>query len=256
MKNIITPSFMIIPSMACQASCKYCFGPNEGEIINEKTAQQVIRFVSSIVNETSQKKVSITFHGGEPLIAPYSIWEILLTGLSDKLIGLETKLSIQSNLWKLDDKFSKLFGKFNVSIGTSLDGDKILCDRTRGNNYFENTFQGIKKAREHGLDVGAIATICKSSLSNWKGIIDFYIRNGISLNIHAALPILKNKSNENNYLTKEEYEKLIIDMYEYYIINRKSISISTLDNYVKGIVNRDPEVCSYGVPQKLDKKIG
>jgi uncharacterized protein len=40
-----TPAFMIVPSLACQASCKYCFGPHRGAVMDERTATETVRAV-------------------------------------------------------------------------------------------------------------------------------------------------------------------------------------------------------------------
>jgi len=46
-----------------------------------------------------------------------------------------------------------------VSVSTSLDGGREICDSQRGAGYFDKTMAGIRLLRENGLDVSAIATI-------------------------------------------------------------------------------------------------
>jgi uncharacterized protein len=51
-----TPTFMIVPSLACQASCKYCFGPHRGAVMDERTASETVRFIRSIAEETTSNR--------------------------------------------------------------------------------------------------------------------------------------------------------------------------------------------------------
>ena len=34
------PEMMILPSLSCQAGCKYCFGPHKGAVMDERTARE------------------------------------------------------------------------------------------------------------------------------------------------------------------------------------------------------------------------
>ena len=124
----MSPGFMIVPSLSCQASCKYCFGPHTGPAMDRVTAGETVRFIHSAAKECGLEEISVIFHGGEPLLASFAVWETLLEGLSRSPDGIPVSFSVQSNLWRLDEQFLQLFEKYRVSIGTSLDGPRELCD--------------------------------------------------------------------------------------------------------------------------------
>lgn len=238
------PSFMILPTMSCQANCNYCFGPFKGATMSKEVAEQSVDFINSITTDTKQNKASITFHGGEPLLAPISIWQYLLKETESKLTGKKISWNIQSNLWNLDDEFATLFREHNVSIGTSIDGDQRECDVNRGYGYWQKTMNGIAKAREYGLDIGGIATISRKTKENWKEVVDFFIQQQINMNLHPALSSQRIKDDQYA-LSVDEYSSLIKEMYPYYIKHRKNISISTLDTFCKSCVNGNADVCSF-----------
>ena len=96
------PTFMIVPSQSCQAGCKYCFGPHQGPQMDVRTAEETVGFIHRIAQELDMPGISVIFHGGEPLLAPYEVWEILLEGLSNPACGIPVSFHIQSNLWRLD----------------------------------------------------------------------------------------------------------------------------------------------------------
>ena len=239
-----SPSFMIIPSMACQASCIYCFGPHKGISMSESVAEKTLDFIAAIAEETEMKKVSVIFHGGEPLLAPFSVWEQILHGLPVRMPQKEIRWSVQSNLWALDDSFCKLFRTHNVSVGTSIDGPKEICDSSRGKGYWERTMDGIALARRNGIDVGAIATLTNNTALQWKELVDFFISKNLNLNLHPALNPL-GKLDSELCLSTEDYANLLAELLPYYIQHRKQLSISTIDNFVKACVHGDGEVCTF-----------
>jgi len=61
---------MLVPSLACPAECSYCFGPHRGPVMSAETMEATLDFLARIVAETGQRKVKVTFHGGEPLTHP------------------------------------------------------------------------------------------------------------------------------------------------------------------------------------------
>jgi len=56
---------MLVPSLACPASCIYCFGPHEGKVVmNRKTIESIVQWQNTLYEKDP---LEITFHGGEPL---------------------------------------------------------------------------------------------------------------------------------------------------------------------------------------------
>jgi uncharacterized protein len=234
---------MVIPSLACQASCKYCFGPHEGAVMDERTAKQAAAFIHNIAQQTEAKKITITFHGGEPLLAPLAVWEVLLGSIEERLRGYQLQLGLQSNLWQLDDCFIELFAKHQLSIGTSLDGPEQLCDLNRGQGYFARTTAAMQRARDAGFAVSAIATMTRQTLLQATTVADYFCDQGTPMVLHGALAAL-DKSNSDFALSADEYAQLVIGLYPWYLENRKLIQIETLDHYLRGIVYGNPGVCT------------
>ena len=240
---MITPVFMIIPSLACQAECKYCFGPHKGAVMDERTAKETVAFIHSIAAQTATKELSIIFHGGEPLLAPIDVWRVLLAEIKTVLAGYVVKLNLQSNLWNLTADFLSLLRENNVSIGTSVDGPRELCDVNRGVGYFDKTWTAIQKANAAGCSVSAIATVTKQTLPYALEVVKFFRNNGLSLVLHGALASMDDKTSPFA-LTSDEYAGLFKELYPWYVKNRKHIQIDTLDHFVRGVVRGEPGVCT------------
>jgi len=71
-------------ALACPAECSYCFGPDNGPSMSAETMDAALDFMARIVGETNQKKVKVTFHGGEPLMAGHALWDRALEGLETR----------------------------------------------------------------------------------------------------------------------------------------------------------------------------
>ena len=237
------PSFMILPSMSCQASCTYCFGPHRGPVMDEPTAEKAVDFVASAAAECAMDSIRVVFHGGEPLLAPIGVWKILLSGLDELKSTYRVELSVQSNLWALSDEFISLFRQYGVHLGTSLDGPKGICDMNRGAGYYEHTMGSIFKAREHLRNVGVISTLTKDSLKDLTGIMEFFRDHELTPVLHCAVKAL-GKENCGNELTAGEFADALIFLYGWYVKNRKYIRIPTLDHYVKALVHGEVSVCT------------
>lgn len=145
----VQPHFMLVPSLACPAECSYCFGPHQGPIMSPATMEAALDFVAKIAEETNQRKVKVTFHGGESLQAGHEIWRQALEGLSRRLGRGRLEVGLQSNLWPLDDEFCRLLAEHKVEIGTRLDGPEAINGRrtrtgaltTRGGRLFPSPSQ-------------------------------------------------------------------------------------------------------------------
>ena len=238
------PTFMILPSMACQASCTYCFGPHEGAIMDKEKAKQTICFIRHIADQCEGDQISIVFHGGEPLLAPLSVWKTLFSQIKYLLRDYKVQMSLQSNLWAMDDELLALFVENEVAIGSSIDGPEDICDISRGEGYFAKTFPNVQKCSSKLQSVSAIATISKQTLSRVEEICAFFRDGRMPLVLHGAVPSYQSK--ENIYaLTPKEYSEMIQNLLPWYVENRKKMRITTLDNYIELCANGSTQVCTF-----------
>ena len=238
------PNFMIVPSLACQAACKYCFGPHKGAVMDERTARETVRFIQSIAAETSARNLNITFHGGEPLLAPVNVWEVMLNEIQTRLQTYRLNLNMQSNLWNLDDRYLQLLREHHVSIGTSLDGPPEICDMNRGKGYFARTWASVKKANASGCSVSAIATVSRQTLPHVQDIAKYFRNNSMPLVLHGVVAGM-DAAEAPCALTPAEYAGMIKELFPWYVKNRKNIKIDTLDYFARGIVTGNPGVCTF-----------
>ena len=133
---------MIIPTLGCQCSCKFCWG---SESTKEIMDINVIDDIISWLKDFRDDKVHFTFHGGEPLLAGYDFYSEALEKLSN--IDNVEGFSLQSNIWLLSDELIDLFLKYNVVVSTSIDGPEEINDYQRAQGYFKKNHVMISKSK-------------------------------------------------------------------------------------------------------------
>ncbi|MHB1160837.1 MAG: TIGR04083 family peptide-modifying radical SAM enzyme [Chloroflexota bacterium] len=233
---------MIAPSLRCPAGCAYCFGPHEGgSPMRHETLEAVGRWLGA---GDGRDALDITFHGGEPLVPGTSFYRLALPSLCAG--RPRVRFAIQSNLWLLTDELCTIFREYGVSIGTSLDGPEHVNDRQRGRGYFRRTMSGIDRARRHGLAVGCICTFTAQTAPHAEEVFDFFLREGLSFTIHAALPSLRYPEARGWTLSAEAYGELLIGMLDRYLANLGEIRIGTLDSLCRSISVGQGGICTFG----------
>jgi len=94
------------------------------------------------------KKLSIIFHGGEPMMQPMEDFIYLTEKLLQIVPRENLELSIQTNATLVTSKWIDLFNKYKIQVGVSIDGPKEYHDKYRvdhyGNSSHEREERGIK----------------------------------------------------------------------------------------------------------------
>ena len=251
---------MLVPSLACPASCAYCFGPHAGgKTIGRETLEAVVEWQRALGAEPDgddhrghsgrrpgNGTLEITFHGGEPLVPGAAWYREVLPLLRDGLAPRRVRFAAQSNLWLLTDELCELFREYGVSLGTSLDGPEAINDAQRGSGYFAKTMAGIERARAHGIDVGAICTFTAGSVAHAPEIFDFFLGEGLNFSVHAALPSLRYPEAGRWSITPEAHGELLVGLLDRYLENLTRVRISTLDSMARSVSAGRGGICTFG----------
>lgn len=239
-----TPTFMILPSLNCNANCKYCFSDHQSKFMTYHVLDETITFITKVALETDASKINIMFHGGEPLLLPYEFYLYAFDQFDKLLPHLQVSYSLQSNLFNITDQLMTLFNKYRVNIGTSIDGPENICDTNRQNGYFKKTLKGVNVVRNSGQNVGAIATITQQTKNDIIEIAKYFRNDSINFSLHAAIKNINN--NDDEYALKaQDYSDLLLELLPWYIKNRHYVKISTFDDFVTMIVNQSPSSCTF-----------
>ena len=123
----------ICPTMGCNFDCPYCFEDHRPEKMSGKTQDDVITLAERIIEHSGTKNLSVSWFGGEPLLAPE-----IISSLSKRLIalceerGIKYKAGIVTNGYLLDQKTADMLGEAKVTYAQiTLDGIGEAHDATR-----------------------------------------------------------------------------------------------------------------------------
>jgi len=233
---------MLIPTLGCPANCKYCWSSEEGSpMMSLETVREVVEWLKDFQDE----QVTVTFHGGEPLLAGPDFYREALPMIAEGAAHLSPTFAIQTNLWKMTPELAKIFAAYQVPIGSSVDGPRAINDIQRGEGYFDKTMAGCRIARENGLGVKFICTFTCDSVKQKDEIISFFLRNDLTLKLHPALPSLRDRNPERWALAPEEYGKLLLYLLDQSLEHLNDIDIMNINDLVKCVFTRRGNVCTF-----------
>jgi sulfatase maturation enzyme AslB (radical SAM superfamily) len=162
----------------CNLNCDYCYVFNMGDqswkdlprLMSDEVVMSTIDFIGN--NFTENDEVSITFHGGEPLMyGPKPILNFINQAVAKP--GMPNlSFSLQTNMFGNNViPWLKELHNSGVQISASTDGDRFSMDlhrRTRaGKSSFDSVNQNLIEATENNLLSGIISVVDpKTSASN------------------------------------------------------------------------------------------
>lgn len=205
------------------------------------TVKEIVRWLKDFRHE----QITITFHGGEPLLAGADFFREAFPLLAEGLSHLRPAFAIQTNLWLMTPEIAKILAEYHVPVGSSLDGPREINDAQRGMGYFERTMRGYEIAREHGLKVNFICTFTARSYARRDEIVRFFKDRGWSMKIHPALPSLRSHDPARLALAPEDYGDLLVFLLDTYQENPDSMEIMNINDLVKGVMVRHGTVCTF-----------
>jgi len=233
---------MIIPTLGCCSDCAYCWSSEEDSpIMSIQTVHDTVAWLKEYQNDP----VTITFHGGEPLLAGADFYRQALPLLSEGLAHLTPEFALQSNLWKMTDDIAEALAPYHVPIGSSIDGPREVNDPQRGTGYYEKTMRGYEIARSHGLTVRFICTFTNRSVQHREEIFDYFMEQGFPMKLHPALPSLRDDSPEEWALPPEEYGELLVYLLDRYLENLDRSEVMNINDLVRCVFTRHGTVCTY-----------
>ncbi|MFA7303756.1 MAG: TIGR04083 family peptide-modifying radical SAM enzyme [Methanoregula sp.] len=233
---------MLIPTLGCPARCSYCWSSEEGSpIMTIETVREVVEWLKHFRSD----RVTITFHGGEPLLAGADFYRQVLPMLAEGLHDLTPEFALQSNLWKLTPELADVLAQYNVPVGSSIDGPQEICDAQRGDGYFAKTMKGYEIAKAHGVSVRFICTFTSRSVKAKEEIFGFFLKNRFTLKLHPALPSLRNNNPDQWALSPPEYGELLVYLLDQALEHAAEIDIMNINDLVRCVFTRRGNVCTF-----------
>ena len=195
-----TTLHIFVVSKSCNFNCIYC---QAGELDSKEEfymSKEIAKKAVDIALESPSRYLTFEFQGGEPLTNFDTIKYIIeysKSNCKDKNI----EYNLVSNLTLLTDEMIDFLKENNVSICTSIDGNRQLQNINRPyrrKDSYNETINKLKKLKENQIKVNAIETTTKYNLDKSKELVDEYIKLGLdSIFIRPLTKLGKAEKNWN-----------------------------------------------------------
>lgn len=196
-----TTLHIFVVSKNCNFNCIYCQAGNLNQNENYNMTKETAKRAVDIAMDSPSRYLTFEFQGGEPLMNFETIKYIVEYSKSISN-GKFIEYNLVSNLTLLTDEMIEFFIENQVSICTSIDGNRELQNINRSyknKDSYNETVNKIKILKEKQIKVNAIQTTTKYSLNKYKEIVDEYINLGLeSIFIRPLTRLGKADNNWNN----------------------------------------------------------
>lgn len=183
-------SVTLLPTYNCNLRCVYCYsrgGEEVGSVMPEEIARAAVDFIVNNAKQTTQKKVSLGFHGGgEPLLpGNMSLVRFATEYIQDQATrnNLKCVISSATNGVFNQETFEWVIKNVN-HLGLSLDGPEDIqnAQRPLGKNQpsYNGVIQTIKQLEElseaikKNFGYSLRATITSQSVERMPEILEFF----------------------------------------------------------------------------------
>ena len=187
MKKTPISSFVIKIASRCNLNCTYCYEFNMGDdswkrmpkIISHDTFQKTILRIKEHADEHNLTNISISLHGGEPLLVGYDNFVHYIFTIKDILKGFKLMIGIQTNATLLNEEFIILFTKEKISVGVSYDGPPLINDKNRiyhngkGSGLDVESGLNLLKDKKCFSGILCVIDVNASPIDVWRYLSDF-----------------------------------------------------------------------------------
>lgn len=158
-KNKKYCSITIAPTMGCNFNCNYCFEEEivraNYDIMSNEVQDEIIKFLGNHFDKFSTEFVSLTWFGGEPLLALPVIErfsKFLIEICKNK--NIQFNADIITNGYKIDEPTAIILKEAGISAAQiTIDGPEIIHDSRRilksGKSTFKTILRNINVASKY-----------------------------------------------------------------------------------------------------------
>lgn len=154
----------------CNLNCSYCYMYNHVDqsyrtrpkFMSLETFAHVVRRCGAHMEHQATRSISMTFHGGEPMLMDPLLFRDFLSIARDHL-GDRVEFSMQTNATLVTDEWISVLLGARIVPGVSLDGPPEVHDQRRvyhdGRGSYDATLRGVELLRRAGITPSVLCVI-------------------------------------------------------------------------------------------------
>ncbi|MBZ9712287.1 radical SAM protein [Deinococcus multiflagellatus] len=149
-------SFILKATARCNLNCPYCYMFNLRDrsfagrppVMPREVVVAAAGRIAAQVRRLGRTKASVTFHGGEPLLAGPAWFRDAVAALRGAAPEVAFEFTVQSNGVLLTGEWLDLFADLGVVVALSVDGLPEVHNRTRVDHAGRGTYEATRRALE------------------------------------------------------------------------------------------------------------
>ena len=248
-------TLIIKPTYSCNFRCKYCYLSNETkqlfQSLDADFAKQIIIQLKLMLQESPRQKLTIIWHGGEPMLWGIDSYREIWAYMQKELGEYEIHNSMQTNLSLVDDEWVDLFLQYDVRVGFSLDGTQTIHDQQRMGIHGEPTFERIianyRLCKQRGMRIGCIVVGSKKHIGHIPELYQLMRDEGMGFKFNPLFCSGEAQNNMDEYgITPEEYAQMAIELFDLWFYDQKGkITESNFVEIASNIATGKPTGCMF-----------
>lgn len=216
-------TIILKPTYACNFRCKYCYLSNgtkeHTDMFDIAFAKRVVLQIKEAFADNPRRKLTIIWHGGEPLLWGKENYREALAFIQRELSDFDLHLSMQTNLSLIDEEYLDILTQYNVKLGFSLDGFKEIHDCQRvgiGNSpTFDTIMERLTLCRERGLKLGCIVVGSRKHIGRIPELYQFMKEQELNFKFNPLFISGEAEQNRDEYgITAQEYAQMCIELFD------------------------------------------
>lgn len=164
-------SLVVKVAERCNLNCSYCYMYNHADqsylrrpaFMSDEVFGQLLTRVYEYCDRRQKHRMSLVFHGGEPMLMGTERFRRFTNLAREKLGDKLDSLQIQSNATLVDDDWIATLHDMGVTVGVSMDGPPEIHNMFRvdhaGKGSHDQVLKGLLRLQESGLLSGALCVV-------------------------------------------------------------------------------------------------
>lgn len=188
-ENIFSFKLIVVQATSfCNLDCDYCYLPNRDR--KERISLDIVKSIFTKIFTSSffRNDISISWHSGEPLAVPLSLYESIFTLIhqlseSYNIQGYKIHHTLQTNAILINQEWCDFFIKHKVAVGVSIDGPAFIHNQHRktrtGIGSHAATLRGIHLLQQNQIPFKVITVLTQDSLNYPDEMFQFFLEHQI-----------------------------------------------------------------------------
>lgn len=240
---------ILMPTMACNMVCEYCY------VLNKRAGIMEIQLAKRVIEQVVEYNdpavaTRVYWHGAEPLLAGVDFYAEICAWTRERYGIDAVQHHIQTNGTLLNEEWFDLFIQEHITTGVSLDGPPEIHDAYRrthaGKGTFEVVFNNIMAARRRKLFFDALCVITRKTLGREDELFDFFSQHNIDFGFEPLVPETDRMARELA-ITPAEYAQAAIKLFDRWFFQpeRRLRMVVPPYHYLKAVLEGGSSYCNF-----------